>query len=122
MAKETQWVKVSGYLFLLGVLIAIVNPFMNFGFATTLLVVIGALVGLLGALGMGSVSKNESEMFLLATVALIAAGGSGAALASIPSIGGYLQNAVNGIAALVAPAAVILALAAIWKAGAVKFG
>ncbi len=95
---------------------------MNFSWASMLLVLIGAVMGVLGALGMGSVSKDETEVFLLATIALIAAGGSGAALGGIPSIGGTLQAIVNGIAALVAPAAVILALAAIWRAGAVKFG
>ena len=118
----SQWVQISGYLFLLGVLISIVA-----GVAPgvipatgTILVLLGALIGLLGALGIGSVGKDEAELFLLATVALIAAGGAGTALSGIPSIGTYLRDIVNNIAALVVPAAVIMALEAVWRAGSSK--
>ena len=118
----SQWVQISGYLFLLGVLISIVA-----GVAPgvipatgTILVLLGALIGLLGALGIGSVGKDEAELFLLATVALIAAGGAGTALSGIPSIGTYLRDIVNNIAALVVPAAVIMALEAVWRAGSAK--
>ncbi len=118
----SQWVQISGYLFLLGVLIAIVA-----GVAPgvipqtgTILVLMGAIIGLLGALGVGSVGKDEAELFILATIGLIAAGGAGTALSAIPSIGTYLRDIVNNIAALVTPAVVIIALEAIWRAGASK--
>jgi len=118
----SQWVQISGYLFLLGVLISIVA-----GVAPgvipatgTILVLLGALIGLLGALGIGSVEKDKAEMFLLATVALIAAGGAGTALSGIPSIGTFLRDIVNNIAAFVTPAVVIIALEAIWRAGSTK--
>ncbi len=121
MAKSNQWVRVSGYLFLLGVLIAVVSGVVGpstIPYGGTLLVVLGALVGLLGALGMGSVSKDSAETFMLASIALIAAGSSGAALAGVPSIGQWLSDIVGNIAQLVAPAVVILAVGAIWRAGA----
>ncbi len=118
----SQWVQISGYLFLLGVLISIVA-----GVAPgvipatgTILVLLGALIGLLGALGIGSVGKDEAELFLLATIGLIAAGGAGTALAGIPSIGTYLRDIVNNIAALVTPAVVLIALEAVWRAGSSK--
>lgn len=118
-----QWVKISGYLFLLGVLIAVVAGLVGSStipYSGTLLVVLGALVGMLAALGMGSISKDDAELFMLAAIALVAAGSSGAALVSVPFIGTYLQDIVNGIAALVAPAVVIIALEAIWKVGSEK--
>jgi hypothetical protein len=120
---SNQWVKISGYLFLLGVLIAVVAGFVGattIPYSGTLLVVLGTIIGLLAALGMGSISKDDTELFMLAAIALIAAGSAGAALAGIPYVGNYLQDIVNGIAALVAPAVVIIALEAIWKVGSEK--
>lgn len=118
----SQWVQISGYLFLLGVLISVVA-----GVAPgvipatgTILVLLGALIGLLGALGIGSVGKDEAELFMLATIGLIAAGGAGTALSGIPSIGTFLRDIVNNIAALVTPAVVIIALEAVWRAGSSK--
>jgi len=121
--KASQWVKISGYLFLLGVLIAVVAGLVGaetIPYSGTLLVVLGAIIGLLAALGMGSISREDTELFMLAAIALIAAGSSGAALVGIPYIGTYLNDIVNGIAALVAPAVVIIALEAIWRVGSEK--
>jgi len=87
----------------------------------SLLVVFGVIIGLLGAAGMGSIDKADSQMFLLAVVALTAAGGSGAILGSIPTIGPWLSAIVGYIAILVLPAAVIIALDAIWRTGSTKF-
>ena len=123
MARTNQWVRVSGYLFLLGVLVAVVTGVLGSSvipYSGTILVVLGAIVGLLGAMGWGSVSKDSSEMFLLATIALIAAGSSGAALEGIPTIGIWLRDIVGNIAALVAPAAVIIAVEVLWSAGSVR--
>jgi len=125
MAKsdKSQWVKISGYLFLLGVLIAVVAGLVGattIPYSGTLLVILGAIVGLLAALGMGSISKDDTELFMLAAIALIAAGSAGVALSGVPYIGTYLQDIVNGIAALVAPAVVIIALEAIWSVGSEK--
>lgn len=123
MAKASnQWVKISGYLFLLGVLIAVVAGFMAIPETNLLLVVLGTIIGLLAALGMGSISKDDTELFMLATIALIAAGSSGAAFATITfaGIGPILQTIIGHIATLVAPVVVIVALEAIWKVGSEK--
>jgi hypothetical protein len=121
MAKSTQWIKVSGWLFLLGILLSIVGGLnivaMDF---STWLVVIGFIVGLIAAFGLGAYGKDQTEMFLLATIALIAAGSSGAALTGVPYIGTYLVSIVGNIAALVAPIAVIIAVKALWDIAAVK--
>jgi len=123
MAKKSGWIKISGYLFLLGILIAVVDGLIpaTIPYAGAILVLLGAVVGLLGELGMGSISRDESELFLLAVIALVAAGGSGAMLATIPLFGTYLSAMIINIGALVAPAAVILALEAIWVSGSTRF-
>jgi hypothetical protein len=122
MAKTTSWVQISGYLFLLGIVIAIVSAFAPgvIPSTTTILVVLGAIIGLLAAVEMGSIGKDETELFLLAVIALGVAGTIGPGLSEIPTVGKYVSDIVNGIGALVAPAAVLIALRAIWKAGAVR--
>lgn len=121
MAKKSQWVKLSGYLFLLGIVIAVVSGVAVIPMAGELLLLLGVVIGLLGAFGMGGIDRADVQMFLLAVVALVSAGQAGAALQGIPSVGVYLKPMVDNIAALVMPAAVIMALEAIWKAGQVKF-
>jgi len=130
MAKKTGWVKASGLLFLLGIIIAIIAGIFKIWIdptvVTSILVILGFIIGLLGAAGVGSIDRSDTQIFLLAVVALIAAGGSGAAFClteatCIPVIGTYLSDIVGYIAALVMPAAVIIALEAIWRTGSAKF-
>ncbi|MBU3904590.1 MAG: hypothetical protein KJ906_00365 [Nanoarchaeota archaeon] len=125
MAKKqgNQWIKLSGYLFLLGMLIAVIEGLMvgTIPSAGTLLVVLGFVVGLLGAFGMGSIGKDDIEIFMLAAIALMAVGASGAVLAGVPYVGDYLAPIVGHIAVLAAPAVAILAIEAIWKAGSIKY-
>jgi len=78
-------------------------------------------MGLLGAFGMGSISKDDTEMFMLAAIALIGVGAAGAAIKDVPYIGSYLAPIVGNIAVLIAPAIVILAIEAIWKIGSIKY-
>jgi hypothetical protein len=129
MAKKSAgWVKLSGYLFLLGIIISIIAGIFEASltdYITTihsLLVIFGFVIGLLGAAGMGTIDRTDTQIFLLAVVALTAAGGSGAILREIiPPIGTYLASIVGYIATLVLPAAVIVALEAIWRTGSTKF-
>ena len=121
MAKKSQWVKISGYLFLLGILVAVVGGLVAIPYASEILLVLGVIIGLMGAFGMGGIDRSDVNLFLLAVVALVAAGNSGAVLGEIPSVGSYIAPMVSNIVALVIPAAVIMALEAIWRAGSVKF-
>ena len=122
MAKETQLVQMSGYLFLLGVIVAIIAGLMPGVIPSVglILLVLGTLIGLLAIVGWAKLTAGEENAFLLATVALIAAGASGSVLAGVPMIGAYLENIVKNIAALVAPAAVLIALLVAWRVGAGK--
>lgn len=132
MPRKSGWVRASGYLFLLGIIIAVIAGVakdMIIGYQSSInsvLLILGFIIGLLGAAGVGSIERSHSQTFLLAVIALVAAGASGAAFCPtpttcIPVIGEYLASIVGYIAALVLPAAVIIALEAIWKAGATRF-
>lgn len=128
MPKQTGWVRASGYLFLLGIIVAVLaGGLMDFIEATYIgtihitLVVLGVIIGILGAFGIGSIGRDEKETFLIAVVALVAAGASGGILADVPMIGSYIYQMVSYIAILVLPAAVIIALEAIWKVGSTKY-
>ncbi|NIM47454.1 MAG: hypothetical protein GTN40_04850 [Candidatus Aenigmarchaeota archaeon] len=129
--KKTGWVKATEYLFLLGIIIAIVAGLgKSYVVAYTpsimgLQVLIGFIIGLIGMAGMGSIDKAETDIFLLAVVALLAAGGLGHAFCPqgvcVPFIGGILSDIVSYIGILVMPAAVLIALKAIWEVGSTKF-
>jgi len=125
--KSSGWVRASGYLFLLGVIVAVVagvarDAMIGYELSIhSILVVLGFVIGLLGVAGVGSIERGQSQTFLLAVIALVAAGASGAVLADIPTIGVYMASVVSYIAALVLPAAVLIALEAVWKAGSTRF-
>ncbi|MFH0830276.1 MAG: hypothetical protein V1887_03905 [Candidatus Aenigmatarchaeota archaeon] len=125
MAKETQWVKVSGYLFLLGVIIAVIAGLAPIAIppSTTamVLLVLGTIVGLLSAAKLGTISTDDAEAYLLSVIALVVVGANTAFLGALPMIGTYVAGIINNIAALAMPAAVILAVEAIWRSGAGKF-
>jgi hypothetical protein len=125
--KSVGWVKLSGFLFLLGIIISIIAGIFGAslieytGTIHSLLVVFGVIIGLLGAAGMGTIDRTDTQIFLLAVVAL-AAGSSGVGyLGEIPTIGIYLRDIVSYISVLVLPAAIIIALDAIWRTGSTKF-
>gem|GEM_PF-2985504 len=126
MAKQgVRWAKVSGYLFQIGVFIAvvagIVNQFTSIPSPSLTLVLLGAAIGLLSALKMGNITKRGSEFFLLAVIALIVAGSSGAVFEGVGTdfalgyIGAALSGIFGNIAILVAPAVVIIALETVWR-------
>ena len=123
--KDAMWVKLSGWLFILGILISVVAgiaPAMIPGI-TAVLPILGFIIGVLGVAGMGTLEKCDVDVFLLAVIALMAAGGAGNAFAAIDELygGNILVNVVNNIATLVVPAAVLMALKAIWKSAQQKF-
>ena len=123
--KDAMWVKLSGWLFILGILISVVAgiaPAMIPGI-TAVLPILGFIIGVLGVAGMGTLEKCDVDVFLLAVIALMAAGGAGNAFAEIDALygGNILVNTVNNIATLVVPAAVLMALKAIWKSAQQKF-
>lgn len=80
------------------------------GWITLALVVLGVIVGFL------NVAEKETTAFLVAAIALLAAGTAGFAAINtvIPPLGTLIAGIVTNIAAFVAPAAVIVAVKAVW--------
>lgn len=81
-----------------------------------LLVVLGIVVGFL------NVSEKETTPFLVASAALIIAGTAsfGPIDSVVPGLGGALDNILNYIAVFVAPAAVLVALKAVYSLASKK--
>ena len=106
-SKMGQWAFVVGIL--LAVLIGFVPSDMQ-GMATLVLVVLGLVVGFL------NISEKETTPFLVAGIALLATGNAADKLTVIPpaALGTFLAGSVKNIAAFVAPAAVLVAVKAIW--------
>jgi len=122
MAKKSGWVKASGLLFLLGIIISVVAGLVypsNSG-VISILAIIGFIIGILGIAGVGSIDRADSQMFLLAVVALTAAANLGFATLPQP-LSTYLVPMVDYIKFLVLPAAILIALETIWRAGSTKF-
>ena len=109
---DTQ--KLGSWAFILGVLIAVVAGLAAgavssyAGWIALALVVLGIIVGFL------NIGAKEVNDFLIAAIALSMLAISAAGLNFIPYIGLYLVGMVQNVATFVAPAALIVALKAIY--------
>jgi len=106
--------KVGEWAFIIGVLLAVVFGLvpsnarvLDPSTVSTVLVVLGIVVGLL------NIQKRESSGFLLATLVLMVAKTAG--LETLPFAGAFLGAVFANLALLVAPAAVIVALKAVFS-------
>jgi len=107
--------KMGEYAFLACVIIAVIAGLVaGYGaladasvWVTLALVVLGVVVGFL------NVSEKETTAFLIAAIALTIANNATAWI-TIPAIGAYITSILGFIAAFVAPAAVIVAIKAVW--------
>lgn len=106
--------KYGSWAFIIGVVLAIIIGILGTsvfgGFAGSLplvFVVLGIIIGLL------NISDKEITAFLVAVIALLAAGGVDWSL--IPMVGGMLGSIFANIASLMAPAAVIVGIKAVWN-------
>jgi len=98
--------------FVLGLLVAIVGGIVapaNSGIIVTL-VILGIVIGALNITG------KEVIPLLLATIALIVVGGVFEPI-SVLGIGAIVDNILKLVATLMAPAAVIAAIRALWSVG-----
>jgi hypothetical protein len=117
--KEAMWVKASGWLFILGIVISVASVLVDIPQVGLVLLVLGVVIGILGVIGVGSIDVKECDTFLLAVVALMAAGSG--TLDQLPLVGQWIGPIVMNIRALVMPAAVLIALRSIWKSAQAKF-
>ena len=108
MAKKKRS-NLGRWAFVFGIVIAVLAV-LPVGLSTTattwILVVLGLAVGLL------NVTAKETTEFLVATLALILVGNSAKAV-----LGGFVTASLGNIAVFVAPAALVVALKAIYVLG-----
>jgi hypothetical protein len=100
--------KLGHWAFIVGILIAIIAglvPAWQTPTITWVLVILGLVVGLL------NISAKETIEFLVAAIALLVIGSVGA----IPALGTIVLSILSNIVAFVAPAALIVALLAVYR-------
>jgi uncharacterized membrane protein len=116
--------KIGHYSFIIGVIIAVILGLAapqlgaaNTAILTSILVILGLIVGFLNVSG-----KETKEFLTIATILIIVAfaGGASQNLGAVMYIGQYLQGIFNAIMAFVVPATVIVALKDIWALGQYK--
>src|SRR3989344_4532393 len=98
--------KIGSWSFIIGLLIAlIVGLFGDLGGTVAgILVILGIIVGFL------NVTDKEVHGFLVASIALLLAGGAGNLMSSVPIAGPYLSQILTNFAIFVAPAAIVVAV------------
>lgn len=87
------------------------------GYIASLLVVLGFIVGIVSALGLGTITKEEVTAFLVASIALVAVGIGATLFGKIPLVGSYLGGIAGAMLIFFAPAAVVVAIKALWDLG-----
>ena len=106
--------KIGGWAFILGVVIALLAGLASgaldaasAGYVTLALVILGLVVGFL------NIGDKEVNDFLIAAIAVVLLGTAN--LGVIPILGIYLSSMVLNVAAFVAPAALVVALKAVYN-------
>jgi hypothetical protein len=119
--------KIGSWLFLLGILIAVIVGLIvgadwytdSESYVAAILAVLGFVVGILSFLAIGTITQERVPTFLIAALTLVGIG----ALSSTWTFGTwsgiepFFRNITQYIAIFAAPAAGLLAIRAIWDAG-----
>lgn len=97
---------VGSWSFIIGLIVALLVGLFTeaTGIIVTILVILGLVVGFL------NISDKETHGFLVASIALMLAGGAGGFLGSIPGIGSFLERILSNFVVFVAPAAIVVAV------------
>ncbi|MDD5311819.1 MAG: hypothetical protein PHO26_02130 [Dehalococcoidia bacterium] len=100
------------WAFIIGLVIAVVGGLVMPANSVIILVllVLGLIIGFL------NITATEVMLFLLATIALIVVGNVFTPL-TVLDIGKILGNMLSYVATLMAPAAIVVAIKALWKVG-----
>ncbi len=122
---QEMFKKIASWLFLIGVLIAIIVGFVyganlwtdNTGYVNIILAVLGFVVGILSFFAVGNITKERVPTFLIAALMLVGIGATSGYFNNLEYIGPYFHNIAMMIAVFIAPAAGLLAIRAIWDTG-----
>jgi hypothetical protein len=122
------WLRTIGsWLFLIGVIVAVIVGIIfaanetwladYSGTISTLLAVLGFVVGILSFFAVGNITKERVPTFLIAALMLVGIGASAPFFTNVDLVGPYFTWIAGMLAVFVAPAAGLLAIRAIWDAG-----
>ena len=100
--------KVGHWAFIVGLILAVISPFVAIPYAATILFILGLVVGFL------NVNEREASDFLVATVALILIGVGGLQLATLTNT---VAAILEGLIALASPAALVVAIEQVLAVG-----
>lgn len=125
-----DWKKVSGWLFLLGIVIAIIaglifgatnagkideNKDLKGGLEV-ILGLIGFIAGILAVMGLGTITEKEMPTFMMSVIIIIALSAV-TSLENVRWFGHYLAGIVYALGIFIAPLAGLVAIKAIWEVG-----
>jgi len=104
--------KIGFFAFIIGLIISIVAGFLSSqnSAIVIVLIILGLIVGFL------NITSKETMLFLVATIALVVVGHVFTPL-SVLSIGERLDQILTYVATLMAPAAIVVAIKALWAVG-----
>lgn len=104
--------KIGFWAFIIGLIIAIIGGLISA--QNTAVVVVLIILGLI--IGLLNITGKEIMLFLVATIALIVTGRVFTPL-TVLNIGKYLDQILSYVATLMAPAAVVASIRALWAIG-----
>ncbi len=104
--------KVGFWAFVVGLVLSLIGGLLvpQNAAIVVILVILGLVIGFL------NISAKETQLFLVATIALIVVGGVFSSL-TVLSIGKLLDQILGYVATLMAPAAIVAAIKALWAVG-----
>ena len=112
MDRAATLSKIGFWAFIVGLIIALIAGI--FLPANAVIIIILIILGLI--IGFLNISLKETVRFLVATVALVVVGNVFTPLTML-DIGEILGNILSYVAALMAPAAIVAAIKALWAVG-----
>ena len=110
--KRSVLSTIGFWAFIIGLIIAVVGGLLMP--ANTILIMILIILGII--IGFLNITAKEVILFLVATIALVVVGNVFAPLKTL-GIGAILGNMLSYVATLMAPAAIIGAIKALWAVG-----
>ena len=106
--------KIGFFAFIIGLIICIIGGFIPSWQQNSAILIILVILGLI--IGFLNITAKEITLFLVAAIALIVTGHVFSSL-TLLGIGEFLDRLLNLVAALMAPAAVVAAIKALWAVG-----
>ena len=124
---QNMFKTIGSWLFLIGILIAVIVGIIfaaneewlssYSGTISTLLAILGFVVGILSFFAIGNITQERVPTFLIAALMLVGIGASAPFFTNIEVVGPYFTWIAGMLAVFVAPAAGLLAIRAIWDSG-----